>query len=325
MRKYVAIFAVMLGLTSLGHAQKLRCLVTHDEPTEKEREFLNLEGGELLVRANERGYVVFESSIATFIRPKTLYNLHYMQQCMDGFAAMAILVGKGQYKAKFSELTPSQRAGVRAIMADSFLMAEAGPVIAKDDSEFAIVQRRSITLGNGRREVSITLPSKSADTNAAVHDAPTSEELERFKGEDGAPYRKQKYRDSLVFTFAPNDVATVGRPLAIEEYMKEIQAVLHQQREAFVAARAALLASFGHANAKEGESWNTLDDDTKRFIEARAKDGFAQLGFASRDEADLFFTHARIKGMSNQVFVGIDVKEGGIRSRKLASIDVVRN
>jgi hypothetical protein len=325
MKKYALIFAALILGSALGQAQKLRCLVTHDEPTEKEREFLSLDAGDLLVKANERGYVVFESNIATFIRPKTLYNLHYMQQCMDGFATLAIMAGKGQFKGKFSELTPNQRAGVRAIMADSFLMAEAGPVIAKDDTEFAIVQRRSITLSNGRRDVSITLPSKSADTNIHVQDGPTADELERFKGEEGAPFRKQKFRDSLVFTFAPNDVATVGRPLAIEEYMKEIQSVLHQQREAFVAARAALLASFGQTDAKEGESWNTLDDETKRFIESRAKESFAALGFSSRDEADLFIAHARVKGMSNQVFVGIDVKEGGMRNRKLASIDVIRN
>jgi len=111
MSKYAAILAMMLVASALGHSQKLRCLVTHDEPTDKERELLSLSAGELLVKANEQGYVVFEADLATFVRPKTLYNLHYMQQCMDGFAALAVLAGKGQYRAK---LVNSHRPNGRA-------------------------------------------------------------------------------------------------------------------------------------------------------------------------------------------------------------------
>lgn len=324
MSKFVLALLLAAAVVS-ANGQKLRCLVTHDEPTDKERELLGLDAGELLVKANEQGYVVFEANLATFIRPKTLYNLHYMQQCMDGFAALAVFAGKGQYRAKFSELTPTQQAGVRAIMADSFLMAEAGPLIAKDDTEFSIEQRRSITLTNGRRDVSVTLPSKTASTNTPFYDGPTEEELKRFQGEEGAPFRKQKYRDSLVFTFAPNEIATVARPLAIEQFMKELQQLLNQQREAFVAARAALLASFGQPDLKQGENWNLLDDETKRFIELKAKDSFAELGFSSREDADRFFFDARVKASSNQVFVGIGVIERGTRTRKLATIDVIRN
>lgn len=181
MGRLPSVLAALFLAMTLGHAQKLVCLVTHEEPTDKERELLSLSAGDLLVKANEQGYLVFEANLATFIRPKTLYNLHYMQQCMDGFAALAVFAGKGQYRAKFSELTPTQRAGVRAIMADSFLMAEAGPLIAKDDTEFSIEQRRSITLTNGRRDVSVTLPSKTASTNTPFYDGPTEEELKRFQ------------------------------------------------------------------------------------------------------------------------------------------------
>lgn len=316
---------VLLALFAGASTQTIRCLVTHDEPTAKERELLSLEAGELEGKAREVGYIVWRQDDLLFVRPKNLYNLDYMQRCMDGFAALQVFVSKGQFRIKFSELTPTQKAGVRAIMADSFLMEEAGPLIAKDDTEFMIEQRRSLTLTNGRRDVSITLPNRATEGAPSFLDAPSKDELDKFKAEEGLAFRKSKFRDALVFTFAPDNLWTVTRPTAISTYMHELTDLLEQQRKSFVAARAALLASFGAAEPMSGQNWTTLDDETKRYIELKAKDSFAALGFSSREDADRFFFDARVKASSNQVFVGIGVNERGTRTRKLATIDVIRN
>lgn len=322
----LALVTLGVAMTTTSLAEKLRCLVTHGEPTEIERELLALPEGELAVRALKDGFVIYQTEIAVFVRPKNLYNLAYMDECMNGFATINALVAKGQLKASFESLTPSQRKGVRAIMADSFLLDEAGPLVANDKTEFMVAQKRTITLSNGRKEITVKLPEKSVESGKeSFYDEPTKAELEKFKKEDLPKFVKQKYQDRLTFTFAPNQLITQARPMAIAEFTKDLVDVLEQQRKAFVAARAALLGAFGGKEPVAGQNWLTLDDETKRYIEMAAKDNFASLGFGSKEEADQFFFDARVKSSTNNVFVGIGVNKKGTRTRMFAGTDVIRN
>lgn len=324
-RTVLAIALVVAPLCAFG---KLRVLVSHVTPDQKLAALLSVAEQDFRVRAEEAGLIVTETEIAIVARPRNLYNLDYMRQCIDSFNVLRAMASSGQTYKKFADLTTAERQNVRALFADSSLMSSYGPNIMDDSTTFKLERRASLTLTNGRKDVTIRLPSPQERPPADfVKDAPDESALKKFAERELPKVRKDNYPDALVFSFARNDAISAARTTAIADYANELTETLEGQRKGFVAAKAALEAALMNGKVpNQGASWLTLDDSTQRYIESLRNENFASLGFASKDAADAFFFDARIKGVAFDTFVGIGVRSpGGQVIEAFTTIGVVRN
>jgi len=322
------LLGIALALAPVCAFAKLRLLVTHTPPDEKLAALLGVAEQDFRVKAEGAGLIVSESEIAIIARPKNLYNLEYMRQAMDSFNVLRSMASSGQLYKRFSELTSGERKNVRALFSDSSLIEDYGPNILDDSTIFQLERKATITLTNGRKDVTIRLPERQgSQPKDFVRDAPDPAKLKDFREKVLPKIRKTNYPDALVFTFAPSDLISGARTTAIGEYAAELTETLEGQRKAFVAARVALeSAMMGDKVPDQGASWLTLDDDTQRMINLMRTDNFAALGFDSKDAADAFFFDARIKAVTINPYVGIGVRmPNGQVVEAFTSVRVNRN
>jgi hypothetical protein len=289
---------------------KLHVLVTHTPPAGKVAALLDVPESDFRTKAEELGLVVTESEAAIYARPKNLYNLEFMRQCMDSFNVLRAMAASGQSYKKFSDLTTAERQNVRALFADSSLIDSYGPNIMDDSATFRLESKTTITLTNGRKDITVRLPDKSgAPPKDFVRDAPADEKLKEFRDKVLPTVKKENYVDALIFTFVKSDLISSSRTTAISDFTKDLTEALEGQRKAFVSARTALEAALlGGSPAVQGASWLTMDENVQRYINGLKNDNFASLGFDSKDAADAFFADARIKGVEVDPFVGVGVR-----------------
>lgn len=319
------------ALILAGHsdsALKLCVLVTHEQPKPELAEVLSGSATEFALRAESAGLVVFESEIAVVARSKDLYNLDYMDRCIGAFDVLRGMAASGQFYRGFSEMTPVDRARIRSIFADSSLMSSFGPNLMADDSSFRLERKATLTITDGRRNVTIRLPFPGeAQPKDFVRDVPTDKALTDFREKVLPTVQKKRFPDALVFTFAKSELISGTRPLVIAEYCKNLTEVLEGQRKRYMSARSALDAALMNGKLPQvGASLVTLDDATQRYIESLKRDQFAAFGFDSREAADAFFDHARVGGVKVEPYLGIGVRmANGQVVEAFTAIDVNRN
>lgn len=315
-----------IAWTSMVQAP-LRVIVSHAPPDAEVRKILDLNAPAFKSKAEELGYVVMETPLAVYVHPANLYNIAYVNQCMDGWTAVANILKSGSSFRKFSEMTPAEREGVRMILADKSLMADFGPLVAQDGTMLHVERMKTFTITDGRREVPVQFTgSNERPPEGFVQTPPSKEELDRFA--KAPKYKKEKYSDSLVFTFASNQLPTMFRAQAVEQFGKSIAAVLEAQLKSSTALRAQLDANaVGEGKLPEsGQAWQTLSEENQRAIESAFKNRYRELGFGSEAAATGFLAHARLKDAKVSVMLGIGVKNrDGIPLHTYTTIDVVRN
>ncbi len=325
-KKFWLIAAILTFASSLQ--AKLLCFVSHKPLTEAEQKLLESPEALFRVRCEEAGYIVTENTLALVARSANLYNLKYMNQVMRGFAGLRGMAAAGSMYKKLGEMSEEERDGVRAIFGDSFVIHDFGALVAKNDTSVALSARRTLTLTNGRRDIVIRLPEPSGKVPEGFFQAvPTDEEATAFKKDNLAKMKKVTYPDALLFTFRSSEQASVLRTNTTMEICKELSEVLEAQSKAFVSSRNALLAAMmGDKMPEEGQSWLTLDEGMQRYCRDQRDNGFAALGFASKEEADRFFFDARVRSVSVTPIVSIGSKDKQGNSQMVGtSTDVKRN
>lgn len=305
----------------------LRVIVSHDPPDAEVRKILDLNAPAFKSKAEELGYVVMETPLAVYVHPANLYNIAYVKQCMDGLTAVSgMLRGRNMFR-KFSEMTANEREGIRMLLADKSLMSEYGPLIGQDGTMIHVDRLKTYTISDGKREVPVNFSgSNEPPPDGFVQPAPATDEVERFA--KSPKYKKEKYSDSLVFTFAPNQLPTMSRGQAIEQFGKRIAEVLEGQFKAWTALLAQLEANAAGVDKlpESGQAWQTLSDAEQRTIEMAFKNNYRSMGFESESAAAGFLAQARIKNAKVTVLLGIGVKKGDqVPLRSYTSINVVRN
>jgi hypothetical protein len=245
---------------------------------------------------------------------------------MDGWAAVSNMLHGSAFR-KFSEMTPAEREGIRMLLADKSLMTDFGPLIGQDGTTLHVDRMKTFTITDGRREVPVQFSgSNEQPPEGFVQAPPSRDEVERFR--KTSKYKKEKYADSLVFSFAPNQLSTMFRGQAVEQFGKSIAEVLETQLKASTTLRAQLDANaVGEDKLPEsGQAWQTLSEANQRAIESAFKNRYRELGFESESAAAGFLAHARLKDAKVTVMLGIGVKNrDGVPVHSYTSIDVVRN
>lgn len=326
--KWLAPLLVFGPLLASPASAKLVCIVSHGPLTKEEQALLAEPEGTFREACEEAGYVVEDTPLAWVAYSKNLYNLAYMEQVMHGVAGLQGMAAGGKRFFKLEDLSARERAGIRAIFADSFVVNEAGPVLPKDGTTIALTARKQLTLTNGRKEITVQLPDEAAPpTGDFFADEPSKDERDRFDKDLRAKYTKQKYPDALAFHFRSQDATSALRTNTIVDVAKRLSDKLEAQRLAFTSVQNALkLSLMGNKLPNEGASWLDMDDQSQRFLRMMRDQRFQELGFASKEDADRFFFDARVKSLKVDGFVGVGIKpKDGPPAMLSASVNVRRN
>lgn len=305
-------------------------LATHELPNKFEDWILSRPLADWQDEAESKGYVVETDGPVVYVRSRDLYNIGGIEETIDAFRAIELLVRSGTLSKSFGDLDPSARRGLRRILANSVVGEQAGALILNDATQFKIEGMPSLSLTNGRKDVTVTTPPLRGvlDPDGFHSPKPAQEELDTFRKETKPTFALKPYPDRLIFSFSKTSLPSLSNVSMAEHFSKKLFKLLEEQLENYTSGQDRMHAAFMGEDRypRPGESTKGLNETTQRFIEQTLTNNASQYGFSNDVQLRAFIDDARVKSVivKTVVFVGI-IEPNGNKTSVGSTLSAKRN
>jgi hypothetical protein len=311
-------FAIACLILAAQDSQQLVVLATHDLPSPEEKALLAkpLESWKDEAELHDYKILVDQETSAFFVHHENLYNLAAFDEVLRGVAILEACVRSGSTILTLGTIDGNARRGVQRLLSNTLIGREAGPLLSNEQTQIRISCEVSITISDGKRQVTFDLPVPEERPNASFYNQePSKEDWKQFEEGLKSEVVLKPYSDQVIFSFSTTSVPSVRKTQAVQKFAQILSDQLESQFQKYTMAqeglRAALLGD--RTLPKEGQSTAALDDATQRFLKESLSKNAAAYGFESDLHMQAFLADAKIESVGVQPTVSVGILKGGQR------------
>lgn len=271
MRRLLSVSFVALALVFQSvHAQELRTLATHIDPTKEQLALLEVKAEELDAAAAKANVEVVRDEEDILLFDADLYNLRQMSHCIEGFDVLTRLLREGKKQFTLGELEKKDREAVRAILLAQSVGEGEGPALFGDKAPISLSMDWRATLEKdgvtkkGWVSEQRKVPKKET---LPVHSAA---ENEKFAKDELPKLYKPLYSIGAIqfkCGFVLTLVETKRRVRAISKIMALMDDRMAKQDEAFKKKEETMITAYGAKNSPmAGQQAQTLSDQLQQSL-----------------------------------------------------------